>query len=445
MTLKKRLIPVLLAALIAQSTTAHAASILRDAETEETLRTFSTHVFEEAGLSPSSVRFVIVNDNELNAFVAGGQNIFVNSGLILETDNPDELIGVIAHETGHIAGGHLFRSQEVMDNLTMEAMLASLIGMAAAVGGQSGEAGMAVGSAGSSMAQRLMLRHSRVQESAADQAGVRFLQAAGLPLDGFLTFMKKLSSQELLPENQQSAYVRTHPLSRDRVDFLENVLSQKKDNGRIPSDWTEKHARIKAKLMGYLFPDRALRDDGDSIASRYGRATALYRRGKMTDALAGMDALVKAEPNNPYFREFKGQILFESGRIDDAIPVYAEAVRLDPDSALIRGAYARALIDAKENSDKNLAKGIEQLNLAVQKEPRQPDLHHSLGVAYGRQGNEGMSRLHLAEEALLMQKFTFAHTQASIAQQKLSKNSAGWLRADDILQEANRRKNKKKD
>ncbi len=442
MRLRNLVSSVMIAALMMQSGAAAAASILRDAETEETLKTFSTHIFEEAGLSPSAVRFVIVNDDELNAFVAGGQNIFVNSGLILETDTPDELIGVIAHETGHIAGGHLFRSQEVMENLTLEAMLASVIGMAAAIGAQSGGAGIALGSAGTTMAQRLMLRHSRVQESAADQAGVRFLQSAGLPLDGFLSFMKKLQSQELLPDNQQSAYVRTHPLSSDRVDFLENVISGKKDNGRIPADWTEKHARIKGKLLGYLFPDRALRDTGTSVASRYGRALAQYRRGKMDQALVETDSLIKTEPSNPYFQEFKGQVLFESGRIDESIPYYAQAVKLDPDSALIRGSYGRALM---EGSTPKLDEAIAQLSKAIQKEQRQPDLHHYLGIAYGKQGNEGMSRLHLGEEALLQGKYDFAHLQASIAQKNLAKNSAGWLRADDILQEVARRKDKKRD
>lgn len=446
-----RLLPsavVLLGLLATAPAGAQGLSLLRDEETEQTLRTFARPIFEEAGLSASSVRFIIVRSDDLNAFVAGGQNIFVNTGLILQTKNPDELIGVLAHESGHIAGGHLFRTQEVIDDLSLQAMLANIIGIAAAAGARSGEAGMAIGSAGNTITMRQMLRHSRVQETSADQAGVRFLEGAQLPVGGFLSFMEKLSSQELLPESQQSEYVRTHPLTRDRIDFLENEVnkakSKDKGQGQLPAGWTELHARIKAKLLGYLWPDRALQDRGDSVASRYGRAVANWRKARNTEAIAILDTLIAEQPKDPYFQEQKAQIQFEMGRIDDAAATYRTAVSLAPNSGLMRIAYARALLESKKDIKANNAEAVRQLQLSMGPEPRQAETHRLLAIAYGRNGDEGMSRLHMAEESLLRGKTDFAKKEADLARQKLAKGSPAWLRSQDILEAVRQRKKTEK-
>lgn len=424
---------------------AHAASLIRDSEIEDTLKTFSRPIFEEAGLSPKAVRFYIVDNPDLNAFVAGGQNMFLHTGLMIETKNPEELIGVIAHEAGHIAGGHLFRTQEVLNDLSIQSMLATIFGAAAGAAARSGDAGIALGSAGNTILERIMLRHSRVQETAADQAGVRYLASAGLPMDGFLSFMEKLSAQELLPESQQVQYVRTHPLSRDRVDFLENALKSRGNaKGALPADWIERHRRLRAKLQGYINPDRAAAETGDDIAVRYGRAIALYRRGKMADALSALDALLKDEPQNPYFLELKAQVLFESGKIADSLPVYARAIDLMPSPALVRGAYGHALLEAANDDPKRIDAAIEQLNAAIADEPLEPGYRRWLGIAYGKAGKEGLSRLNMAEEAVLTGKNDFAQLQATLAQKALPKNSAAWLRADDILAEIARKKDKKK-
>lgn len=419
-------------------------TLLRDQEIENTLRTFARPVFEQAGLSPETVRFILVQDDSLNAFVAGGQNIFVHTGLILETDTPDELVGVLAHETGHIAAGHLFRTREAVDDASLQALLAQIIGIAAAIGTRSGEAGAAAMTAGTAFAQQSILRHSRIQESAADQAGVRYLQDAQLPVDGFASFMEKLSSQELLPESQQSEYVRTHPLTRDRIDFLQNTIAQQRRKGSIPPEWTELHNRMKAKLNGFIFPERAVRDTGPSVASRYSRAIALYRRAQTKDALALLDTLIKEEPKNPWFLELKGQILFEGGRIEEAIPPYARAVEYAPDSGLIRTAYAHALLEARENKTARTQDAIKELQRALRREPQSALIHRLLATAYGRLGQEGMSRLHLAEQAALRGQADAARREATLAQKKLPEKSAAWLRAQDILDLIGK-KDKKKD
>src|SRR5690606_22011049 len=219
-TTLKIFIALLLVAALSAPALADGMKIIRDEEIEQALKTFARPVQVEAGLSPQAVSFILIEDDELNAFVAGGQNIFVHTGLLLKSKNAAEVTGVLAHETGHIAGGHLFRAQEAVDDLSIQPMLANIIGVAVAIGTKSADAGLAVSSAGQSMALRTILRHTRIQETAADQAGVRFLQDARLPVSGLLGFMETMESQELLPESEQSAYVRTHPLTRDRVDFL---------------------------------------------------------------------------------------------------------------------------------------------------------------------------------------------------------------------------------
>lgn len=407
--------------------------LIRDQEIENTLRLMSRPIFQQAGLSPQNVRFILVQDDALNAFVAGGQNIFIHTGLILETGTPDELVGVIAHETGHIAGGHLLRTREAIEDMSLQALLAQVVGLAAALGAKSGDAAMAAAAAGQTLAQRNILRHSRVQESAADQAGLRYLQDSNLPVEGLARFMEKLGAQELLPESQQSEYVRTHPLTRDRIDFLQDAIARQRRAGTVPDEWHDKHTRMKAKLNGYLFPERAVRETGTDIPARYGRAIALYRRAQTKNALAELDSLLAQEPKNPWFHELKGQILFEGGRIDESLPVLAKAVEYAPESGLIRTAYAHALLESPTDKANRPVQAIRELQRAQRIEPQSVLIQRLLATAYGRMGNEGMSRLHLAEQAALRGQREQARREATLAQKHLPKNSAAWLRAQDIL------------
>lgn len=422
---------------------ADAMNIIRDEEIEQSLKIMTKPVFDQAGLSGDTVRFVIVESSELNAFVAGGQNIFLYTELILQTQNPAELYGVIAHETGHIAGGHLLRGQVEMSGLSLQAMFAALLGMAVAVGAHAPDAGVAIGAMGSSITTREFLRHSRTQEGSADQAGVRFLQGAGLPVSGFLSFMKKLGSQELLPESEQSQYVLTHPLTEDRIDFLKRIVDES-PQGKSPPAWDELHRRIKAKLLGYIFPDRALQDKDTSASARYARAIAWFRKGQLDKALELLDPLLREEPDNPYFHELKGQMLLENGRVEAAVADYARAVKLAPFSGLMRIAYAHSLLESREKKEEHLAEAVRQLNIAIGKERQMPEPHHLLAIAYGKQGQEGMSRLHLAEEALMQNKLDFAKREASLARANLKKGTPAYLRADDILNAAEKTDNKAK-
>lgn len=412
---------------------AQGLQIIRDDEIEQTLRAFARPILEQAGLSPATVRLVLIQDPTLNAFVAGGQNIFFHTGLLLQVKTPAELEGVIAHESGHIASGHLARSRIEMDNLTTQALIGQILGFAIAIGAKSGDAAMAATSATQSVALRAMLRHSRIQESAADQAGVRFLQDAGLPVDGFMTFMQQLAAQELLPESQQSEYVRTHPVSQDRVDFLRSVVDTNPGRGRIPAGWDARLARLQTKLEAYLTPDRALLRRGDDTTTRYGRTIAYYRKGDFPKALALADTLIKDEADNPYFHELKGQMLFESGKVNEALAPYAKAAQLAPEAGLIAAAYGHALLEARPA---RLDEAVRQLQRALSIEPKQAMTHQLLAIAYGRQGKEGLSRLHLAERSLLQGKYKDARTEANLALNALPASGASRQRALDILDAA---------
>ncbi|MEZ0261306.1 MAG: M48 family metalloprotease [Alphaproteobacteria bacterium] len=420
-------------------------SAIRDEEIERSLRDFTAPIFQQAGLSSQYVRFVLLDKNELNAFVAGGMNIFINTGLILETKSADQLVGVLAHETGHIAHGDLLRSKMNLENLSMEAMVATVLGIAIAAATGSGDAAMATTAAGQHAAERALLTHSRIQETAADQSAVQYMKGAGLPLDGLLAFLEKMESEELLPESQQTEYMRTHPLTQDRISYMQGVVDQQRVKATLPAGWPEQHARMKSKLMGFLFPDRALQDKSDTVAAKYGRAIAMFRKGKMTEALALLEPLIKAEPQNPYFLELKGQILFENGKIEESLAPYSKAVQFAPRSGLIRASYAHALLESKADPKKRQAEAVKQLTLALQTEPRESRSHRMLAIAYGKQGQQGLSHLHLAEESLLQNKLDNAIRESRLAGETLSKNSASWLRSTDILALAQKKKKQKKD
>lgn len=415
-------------------------TVIRDEEIERTLKKFSAPVFEQAGLRTNDVQLVIIGSPVINAFVAGGMNMFFFTGLILETKTPEEMIGVIAHETGHIAGGHLVRTREAIEHASVQAIVATVLGIAAAIGTGQAEAAAAISSGGQSLAMSGMLEHSRVQEASADQAAVRFLEDAGISGSGMVSFLEKLQSQELVPASRQAEYVRTHPLTRDRIQLVENSVKNARAFGKkLPDDFYEDYARMRAKLVAFMFPQRVsyeFEDSDHSIAADYARAIADYRQDHIDEGLKATEALILREPENPYFHELKGQILLENGRLAEATTAYRQAVALLPDSGLLRVALAHALIEGGFNNAKDLREAIDLLQKAKQAEPRSTQLHRLLATAYGRVGEEGLARLNLAEEALLQRNIALAKKQAEAAVVMLKEGSAGWLRAQDILKAA---------
>ena len=409
-------------------------TILRDAEAEDIIRAWATPLFTAAGLEADAVQVHLVQSNDINAFVAGGQRIFVHSGLLLASENANQVMGVIAHETGHISGGHLARIQDELRGLTAQSIIAMVAGAAAAVASGRPDAGVAAIMGAQHIGERGLLQYSRTQESAADQAGVQFLERARQSGQGLLRFLEILGEQELLSVGQQDPYVRSHPVSRERIALLKETVNKSRwvKQGDSPED-TERYTRIKGKLLGYVDPQQALRlypPKDTSLAARYARATAYHRSGDSGRAGAEMDSLLAERPNDPYFLEFKGQILAESGHPAASLPFYSRAVELLPNAALIRQGYGQALLAIEGNAQ--VPQAIEQLRLTVRREPQNGSAWAFLAQAYGRAGDVAQASLASAEQFTLGGRWRDAILQAGRAEKMLPVGSPGHLRAQDI-------------
>ncbi len=412
-------------------------AVIRDTEIENTLKLWIDPLLKAANMAPGSVNVILIQNNELNAFVAGGANIFIYTGLIEKTENPGELIGVMAHELGHISGGHLIATHAALERASYESIIGVVVGAAAAIATGNGGAAAAISQGASSMAARRFLAHSRIHESSADQAALTFMDKADIDPSGLASFLEKLESEELLPASQQSEYMRTHPISRNRVDALETRMTQSPYNGAgFSPNMTEQHKRMKAKLTGFINPGNVAwkYDDRDtSIAADYARAIAAYRLNKPEEALRRIDGLLSREPDNPYFMELKGQVLVDFGHVKEALPLYQKAVEILPNAGLIRIALAHAIMESGGNDEKTLKNAIGNLERALKDEPRSGYVHRLLATAYGKLGQEDIAKVHLAEEALLQRRYDYARQLASDALKTLPENSRERLKAQDII------------
>ncbi|MFM2043093.1 MAG: hypothetical protein RLY86_1669 [Pseudomonadota bacterium] len=407
---------------------------IRDTEIEQTLRTYATPLLQSAGIVPEAVNIVLIQSNEMNAFVAAGQNIFWFTGMLMDT-TIEELIGVKAHEIGHIAGGHLARGRNAMEEAGTIAMLSTLIGIAAAIGAGRSDVGMGVIGGGQEAARRTYLAYSRTQEGSADEFAFTHLEKVGWPATGLMTLMERMMDQTLLPQTRQVEYLLTHPLQSNRVEAARNFITNrsKHTNSRFPEHFYDLHARMQAKLMGFVRPQVALRRYGpevQDIPGRYARAIALYRTGSVTESLGMMDGLIGAEPRNPFFHELKGQILFENGRAAEAVPPYREAIRLRPESGLIRASLGHALLEVGD--DRLLNEAIEHLLTAARLERRSAFTWRLLASAYSRADMQPQLAYARAEEALARGDIVAARFHADKAEQMLPHGSPEWLRAQDI-------------
>lgn len=411
--------------------------LIRDTEIENTLKRWAEPVIKAAGLEEDAIKIILIQDKSLNAFVAGGPNIFIYTGLLEKSESPGEVIGVLAHELGHISGGHLVRSRGAIEDASYESLLGTLLGIGAAIVTGEGGLGAAVAVGTQSTALNKFLSFSRVQESSADQAALRFLENAQMNPEGLVSFMQKLESEELLPASQQSEYIRTHPLTRDRVRSLKSghERSAWKD-ASYPAAWNDQHKRMNAKLKAFITPERVAWDfdvKDQSIVADYARAIAAYRQNHVEDSLALVDNLLQRESDNPYFLELKGQMLVDYSRVEEALQPYRQAVALDKDAALIRIAYAHALIESSSRHPERLDQAIEELQRALRDEPKSTRIYRLLATAHGRKGQNAMAKLYLAEEAVLKQDRAYAKQQATAALKDLPEGSRARLRAQDIL------------
>ncbi|HXR88064.1 MAG TPA: M48 family metalloprotease [Stellaceae bacterium] len=426
-------------ALVPRAHAQDSISFLRDAEMEHVLRAWMTPVWKAAGLDPTAVHVYVINDPTLNSFVAGGQNIFLNSGTIMKAQNANQLIGVMAHETGHIAGGHLARKTQIMKNAMIESVIGMVLGGAAsALGhGNSGGAGVL---AGADVGQRAFLRNSVTIEASADQAALRYLDRTHQSARGLLEFFEILQQEEFLTAQHQDPYLIDHPLTEERVNYLrEHVARSPYSSAKDPPEWVAQFNLVKAKLGAFLgAPSQVLaayQASDNSEAARYARAIAYYRIPDLKNAIPTIDGLIKDFPNNPYYDELKGQMLFENGRVADAVAPYQRAVQIAPGEPLLNIELAQVQLET--NDPKYLAAAKSELTGALRDESDNPDAWRSLAIVYGRSGDIGMAALAISEQNMAQGDYRQAIGQAQRAQQLLPAGPQRQ-RAQDLLAEAKR-------
>ncbi len=418
-------------------------TIIRDAEVEQLLRDYAQPLFRAAGIPSGAAQIILVGDKSFNAFVANGRKIFVNVGTLMESKTPNEVIGILAHETGHIAGGHLARLRQQIENAQILSVAGMLIGAAAVVGAAQG--GNRVGNAGSGAAgaiaggqelvMRNLLAYQRSEEQAADRAALRFLDATGQSAAGMLTTFKRFAEQSMFLSSQVDRYRLSHPMPQERIASLETLARASANFGRKdPPALQARHDLMRAKLYGFVEREadvlRRYPPYDNSMAGRYARAIAAYRAGRLGDAVSQIDRLISEQPANAYFWELKGQALLEAGRVNEAIPALRRSSGLAPWSGLIRIMLGHALVAS--DTPANLEAGLRELLNAAQREPDSPEVYRHLATAYGRKGDIGLAELSSAQYYFRIGEWSNARTQASRAKAKLTPQSAAWLKAEDI-------------
>ena len=414
---------------------AQSISIARDTEIEEYFYDQARPLFKAAGLDPHAVTMYLVNDTTINAFVAGGQNIFVFSGIIDKLNTPNELLGVLAHETGHIAGGHLSRASSDIENEIAPFLITMLAGLAAMLAGE-GQAGMGIIAGAQQAMQRAVLGYTRIQENSADQAAISFLDRLHKSGRGMLETFQMLADQELLPDSMQDPYARSHPLSQDRIASLQSRVdsSPYADTPDTPED-IARYDLIRAKVRGFVNrPDITLRQypgNDQSAPALYARAIAYYRTPDFASANHEIDALLRMAPKDPYFWELKGQILAEQRDIAGAAQAFDNSVKLKPRAPLLEVNLGATLIATGDRNQ--LPRAQKVLESSVSGDPSNAFAWLQLSIVYAELGNEGMAALATAEQRFNMGNYADALHFAMRAKKMLPPGSREADRADDII------------
>jgi predicted Zn-dependent protease len=408
-------------------------TLIRDTEIEDILRRDATPLFQAAGMESKNIQIILVGSKEVNAFAAPGI-MAVNTGLILQSDNPNQLQGVMAHEVGHLAGGHAFRSGDYQRAGMVPMILTMGLGVLAAVAG-SGDAAAGLISSAPYFGALGAAGYGREQESRADQAGATILEKAGLSGRGLAEFFDKYRYQEVFAQYRRFKYFIDHPLSSDRIEALQNRVAALPHYHAVdPPQALAEHEVMKAKLDGFLNPQVTLTkyDEKDtSYPARYARAIAYYQLKEPDKALKRIDALLAEQPNNPYLWELKGQIMFEFGQVPGAEAPQRRSVELKPDAPLLRVNLGQTLIAL--NDRKKTEEGIVELKKALTQENDNAAAWRILAEAYDKHGDEGLARLATAEYEFNVGDMRQAREFAIRARERLPKDGPDWRRATDIV------------
>lgn len=422
----------------AQQSATRAMPIIRDTEIENLLRDYATPILKAAGLAKQNVKVVVLNDRAFNAFVMDGRHIFINAGALFDAKTPNEVIGVLAHETGHLAGGHLMRMREEMARAQTASIAAILLGVGAAVAGAragAGGIGAAAITAPQSIITRSLLAYVRTQEDQADHAGVKFLNETHQSPKGMLDLFSRLANESLFNSRYIDPYLQSHPMPAERVAALDRLAHaspyfDKKD----PAELQLRHDMMRAKLSGFLErPETVMRRfpaSDTSLPARYARAISAYRNSGLQVAMPQIDALIQAQPNNPYFYELKGQALLEGAKPIQAVAPLRRAAALSHGAPLIDTLLAQALIAT--NNPHVADEAVNLLRSAIVRDQDIPQAYDQLAMAYGRKGDLPNADLASAQAAVSRGDILTARQLASRAKTRFAVGSPSWVRADDI-------------
>jgi predicted Zn-dependent protease len=388
-------------------------------------------------MSAAKIQVNLVNDRRLNAFVAGGRYIFINTGLLTRAEHAGQVIGVIAHETGHIAGGHLVRLQRELQDAQIKQIIAAILAAGAGVAARSPGIAIAGVGLGARLTEGTFYQFARTQEQAADAFAMTTLDRMGVSARGLFEFLQILGEQEMLYPQRQDPYLRTHPITRERADDVRRHMERSPHTHKqLPKHFDAAHIRMRAKLLGFLTPPEQViqryRGKGDSLEARYALAVAYHQDARLDRALGFIDGLLKEHPNDAYFWELKGQILFESGRahVQDAVVAYERAVKLAPGEALIRIGLAQAQLETGDRRLEQAALG--HLKTAMRHDDTYPLAWRLLSIAYGKTGDVGNAALANAEYAYLVQDLQTLRASVAIAERHLKAGTPAWLRLQDL-------------
>ena len=418
--------------------------VIRDAEIEQLLREYTAPILKVAGLAQQNVQITIINARPFNAFVMDGRRIFINAGALMDAKAPNEIIGVMAHETGHISGGHLTKLRNELANAQTTMLVGMLLGAGALVagsraGGQTGsgitQAGVGALTAQPELIRRSLLSYQRSQEEAADRAGVRLLSATGQSAKGMHTTFKRFAEQTMFISQSVDPYTQSHPMPRDRLEALDQLAKSSPHWPKTdPPELQQRHDLMRAKLAGFLEPPdgvaRRYPLSDTSLAARYARAISAYRFADLRGALAQIDGLIQSQPNNPYFHELKGQALLENGKPHEAMAPLRRAAALAPSAPLIRVLLGQALVAANDAKLADEAIGI--LHSTLTRDPDVPEGYRYLAMAYGRKGDHAHADLASAQAAFASGEIKTARELAGRARNRFPTGSPGWVKADDI-------------
>lgn len=423
--------------------------LIRDTEIENLLNDYSRPVFRAAGLGSSRVRVRIINNRVFNAFVIDGRNVYIHTGALMDSETPNQVIGVLAHEAGHIAGGHLAALRTRIKQDQTRALLAQILGIGAMIGGAAtggdaagelGAAGQGIAAGGTELIMRGLTAERRSQESAADQAGLSYLNATGQSGRGMLETFERFAQQEYISDTHKDVFARTHPVATTRIARLRQLVQQSPyaDNKDAP-ELLHRHTMMRAKLSGYIedpsivFNRYPMSDT--SLPARYARAVARFRLGgreNMDRAVLDVDGLIKTQPNNPYFWEIKGDLLQKSGRPLEAIAPLQKAIKILGNKApLISVQLAQVMLQTR--NQKYTDQAINLIRRAIVIENDNPLAYNILGQAYHNKGLYPKSYLARAQGLFYFGSVDEAKNFARRAQAGLPRNSPDWILADDII------------